>query len=49
MFSFAGINRGIILTWILEKYDMKVSIQFNWLRIGLDGEFSETVMNIRAP
>jgi hypothetical protein len=33
-----GIDRWIILEWILEKWDRKLCIGFIWLRTGTSGE-----------
>jgi hypothetical protein len=36
-FGNAGVDRRIILKWILNKYDMMVRTEFNWMRIGTSG------------
>jgi hypothetical protein len=37
--EYLGINRRIIIEWILQKQARMLWTGFNWLRIGINGRF----------
>jgi hypothetical protein len=43
------VDKGIILDWILEKWDVNLWTRFIWLKIGISDRLVNTVMNLRVP